>query len=704
MIFHMDLLILELEWGQRNNMEKDVNANKNFENLSKDDFVIVKKEEHIKDVKFETKSTTFARDALKRFCKNKSSVVAAFIIGILILLSIIVPIASPYESNANVSHPTETLLLPKLFNPKNSSWWNGTKKYYNEAVYIKEDGSYDLYNETFRESAIVKIGNVKTNYTNTSVEYGTGGYFLANSNYTLPSENATTSSRYYVQTNTKMNYRKKDNILIDFEFGITDEAGNVLDEYKNIDGGILSMYRFYFTDGDTFYYFYHDNASNSWKYADIDDSLAWSNDYVDYVGNRAIDVSQILTEVGYSSLDGMKFGVEVKLSSVSNAYTIFKTIKFNYNKETVSEVNQSKFDDISMLDACKKTQLQAKDEATSTVNYGYYQSTCNKQVYKAVYYTVDFVYDVYEATYGEREVTNFGKSDLDNYISKGWCEYDYTVGPSSFKLLNDKCPVRKIYNENKIVLDSGSTKIEVITFDALVSNYRYLGYSKMPKYLLGTDNAGLDLITKCFRGLRTSLVLSFLTATVCFIFGLVWGAISGYFGGNVDLLMERFCEILGGVPWIVVMTLCILHLGNNFVTFVLALCLTGWMGTAGRTRTQFYRFKGREYILASRTLGASETRLIFKHILPNALGTIITGAVLLIPSCIFSEATLSYLQLGLQGKVSFGTILSKNQQFISTYPALIVFPSVIISLIMISFNLFGNGLRDAVNPSLKGSD
>ena len=128
------------------------------------------------------------------------------------------------------------------------------------------------------------------------------------------------------------------------------------------------------------------------------------------------------------------------------------------------------------------------------------------------------------------------------------------------------------------------------------------------------------------------------------------------------------------------------------------------MGTAGRTRTQFYRFKGREYILAARTLGASDGRLIFKHILPNSLGTIVTSAVLMIPGVIFSEATIAYLGIGLKGLDSFGVILSDYQKFYSTYPNLIIFPAVIISLLMISFNLFGNGLRDALNPSLKGSE
>ena len=152
------------------------------------------------------------------------------------------------------------------------------------------------------------------------------------------------------------------------------------------------------------------------------------------------------------------------------------------------------------------------------------------------------------------------------------------------------------------------------------------------------------------------------------------------------------------------MTLAILHFGNNFITFFLALCLTGWMGTAARTRTQFYRFKGREYVLASRTLGASDGRLIFKHILPNSLGTIVTASVLMIPSTIFSEATLAYLNLGLQGVQAFGVMMSENQQYLQSSPNLVVFPAIIIALMMISFNLFGNGLRDALNPSLKGSE
>ena len=122
------------------------------------------------------------------------------------------------------------------------------------------------------------------------------------------------------------------------------------------------------------------------------------------------------------------------------------------------------------------------------------------------------------------------------------------------------------------------------------------------------------------------------------------------------------------------------------------------------TRSQFYRYRDREYVLASRTLGAKTPRLIFRHILPNAIGPIITSSVLMVPSTIFSEATISYLGLGLQAVDSLGVILSETQKTLSVYPYQLLIPAIIISLLMICFNLFGNGLRDAFNPSLKGAE
>ena len=133
--------------------------------------------------------------------------------------------------------------------------------------------------------------------------------------------------------------------------------------------------------------------------------------------------------------------------------------------------------------------------------------------------------------------------------------------------------------------------------------------------------------------------------------------------------------------------------------------MTGWMGVAGRTRTQFYRYKGREYVLASRTLGAIDGRLIFRHILPNAMGTIITSSILMIPSVIYSEASIAYLGLGLKGQLMFGVILTENSNIFQGYTMyLLIIPTIIMAFLLVSFNLFGNGLRDAFNPSLKGED
>ena len=146
---------------------------------------------------------------------------------------------------------------------------------------------------------------------------------------------------------------------------------------------------------------------------------------------------------------------------------------------------------------------------------------------------------------------------------------------------------------------------------------------------------------------------------------------------------------------------------SPFTGLIACYLFSGWIGTAYSVRTQFYRFKNQEYVLAARTLGARDRRLMFKHIFPNSLGTLITSSVLVIPSAIFTESVLSYLGIinfNGKGLTSLGTLLSNGQQYLSTDPHIILFPCIFISLLMLSFNLFGNGLRDAFNPSLRGAE
>jgi oligopeptide transport system permease protein len=369
----------------------------------------------------------------------------------------------------------------------------------------------------------------------------------------------------------------------------------------------------------------------------------------------------------------------------------------------------------------------------NTKNIGYWEVADNTNYCKSIYLGkcryASFTYDSYAGALGEREFVITHK-ELEKYKKAKWISYNididvetdteghnrYFVVEDTFELpeiKSDSCPLTYNNPEAKIVFDIEDIMVDQnpvlgdygYKVNCKIIYYRYLGYSSMPTFLFGTDKTSRDMFKYVFEGLRNSLALGVMTFIICFLFGLAYGAISGYFGGVVDLIMERITDILSGVPWIVVMTLVVLKAdSSSFGVFLLALCLTGWIGTAATTRTQFYRFRGREYVLASRTLGASDARLIAKHILPNAMGTIITGAVLMIPSVIFSEATISYLGLGFKNLSSLGVILSDNQSQLTSHPYQLIFPSIVIALLMISFNLFGNGLRDAINPSLKGEE
>lgn len=230
-----------------------------------------------------------------------------------------------------------------------------------------------------------------------------------------------------------------------------------------------------------------------------------------------------------------------------------------------------------------------------------------------------------------------------------------------------------------------------------------------PIFLFGTDANGKDLFTCLGGGARLSFILAIVVSLVNMIVGALYGAVEGYYGGSADLIMERISDILSAVPFMIVITLLKMHMKSSpqLLILFISFFLTGWIGMASQTRMQFYRFKNQEYVLAARTLGARDGRIMFKHIFPNALGTLVTGQVLVIPAMIFSESSLSYLgiiNLSTGNLTSVGTLLASADPYLSSYPYMMVFPAVFISLLMLSFNLFGNGLRDAFNPSLRGSE
>lgn len=241
-------------------------------------------------------------------------------------------------------------------------------------------------------------------------------------------------------------------------------------------------------------------------------------------------------------------------------------------------------------------------------------------------------------------------------------------------------------------------------------NYFIYRYGFEPEFIFGTNGRGQDIFTRLASGARFSFILAICVSALNLFIGAVYGAIEGYYGGWIDMTMERISDVLSGIPFMVVTTLFQLHLSKRVgvvPALLFAFVLTGWIGMASRVRMQFYRYKGQEFVLAARTLGASDRRLMFKHIFPNALGTIITGSVLVIPGVIFSESSLTYLgivNLESSTMTSVGTMLANGKNYLSTDPYIIFFPAMFISLLEISFNLFGNGLRDAFNPSLRGAD
>ncbi len=280
-------------------------------------------------------------------------------------------------------------------------------------------------------------------------------------------------------------------------------------------------------------------------------------------------------------------------------------------------------------------------------------------------------------------------------------------------LKDPNAPDRYRYANIAGTADAPSYKVRVFKY-----TYFQYKYGFEPSFIFGTTNTGHDILTRLANAARFSLGFAVAVSVVNLFIGAIIGAIEGYYGGAVDMVIERIIDILSRVPFMVVATLFQLHLKGYLdktigygagaaAAMFLAFIMTGWIGMAGTTRMQFYRYKGQEYVLASRVLGANDWRIMFRHIFPNSLGTIITSSVLVIPGVIFSESSLTYLgivNLDTSTMTSVGTMLANSRAYLHSYPHIILFPALFISLLMISFNLFGNGLRDAFNPSLRGAD
>lgn len=221
-------------------------------------------------------------------------------------------------------------------------------------------------------------------------------------------------------------------------------------------------------------------------------------------------------------------------------------------------------------------------------------------------------------------------------------------------------------------------------------------------FWFGTDTQGRDLFTRVWEGTRISLIIAATAVIIDVFIGMSYGLISGYFGGKVDMVMQRFAEILNGIPTLVVVTLLGLVLPSGIISIVFALMITGWIGMSRIARAEVLKLKESEYILASRTLGAKDFAIIFKDIMPNIFGQIIVMSMFSIPNAIFTEAFLSFVGLGIQPPMaSLGSLISEGYKSFTVYPHMVTAPIIVLALLMLSFNLFADGIRDAFDPNQK---
>lgn len=248
---------------------------------------------------------------------------------------------------------------------------------------------------------------------------------------------------------------------------------------------------------------------------------------------------------------------------------------------------------------------------------------------------------------------------------------------------------------------------------------------KVFPHVFGTDNLGRDIFVRVMYGTRISMTIGVFAALLVLVIGSLYGSISGYFGGRVDAIMMRIAEIIYSVPEVLIVLLLaitlkpaldnfannninnfmgklVISLGSSIISIFIAFALLYWVSMARIIRGQVMQQKEMEFVLAAKALGASNGRIIRKHLLPNSIGAMISATCLQIPSAIFLESFLSFLGLGVQAPMtSLGSMASDALGGIYTYTYRLIIPSVVLSLMILSFNLFGDGLRDALDPRLK---
>lgn len=255
-----------------------------------------------------------------------------------------------------------------------------------------------------------------------------------------------------------------------------------------------------------------------------------------------------------------------------------------------------------------------------------------------------------------------------------------------------KLPPRVPILENFGIMDGTLNGVDVYAEKGLEDVY----------HIFGTDKLGRDLWTRVWIGTRVSFYIAFLAMVIDMFIGISYGMVSGYIGGKVDVVMQRIIEVIVGIPSLVIVTLLVLVLNPGIMSISLALIITGWIGMSRVVRSQVLKLKEMEFILASKTLNSSTSHIIMKDILPNIFGQVIVMSMFSVPNAIFYESFLAFIGLGLQPPMaSLGVLISDGYKSILVYPYMVVFPVLVIALLMLTFNLVADGLRDAFDPKMK---
>jgi oligopeptide transport system permease protein len=218
-------------------------------------------------------------------------------------------------------------------------------------------------------------------------------------------------------------------------------------------------------------------------------------------------------------------------------------------------------------------------------------------------------------------------------------------------------------------------------------------------HLLGTDTLGRDLLTRMMYGSRISLMVGFLATSVALIIGVIWGTIAGFSGGKTDAIMMRIVDTLYGIPFIILIILLMVIFGRNLILLFLAIGAVEWLTMARIVRSQVLNLSKQEFILAAEAMGVSKLNIIFRHLIPNAMGPVIVYATLTVPQIMLLESFLSFLGLGVQPPLSsWGLLIRDGAVSMEEYWWLLIFPSLAFSLTLFSLNFIGDGLRDAIDP------